>query len=199
MTIPSKKRGASKLGTDPVTGSVNTSRALRAWIPANLNKNSNKIKGVVEFIQEAPSSSSLKHLVENVEQRKKLMACLYEALESVKLGQFTSQLEPGTIEPSGVLTLQVQHSAVATKLHQRLPSILRYLSQHGWDIQTLKIKVLPTSTQPTQNSGKLQQSESKRALSASAKVSLNRLAQNLPEDSATLDAVKKLIQRLDQI
>jgi hypothetical protein len=167
-----------------------------SWIPANKNKKTNKIKGVIDFFQENSSSSNLNTIIGKVEKRQHLMASLYEALESVKLDSIANQLEPGTISPDGTLVLQVKHSTTAAKLQQRLPSILRYLRESKWDIIAIRVKVLPISSKSTPANKSVLTSS--KIMSEVGKQSWGNLEKNLPPDSSLLEVVQKLISKINK-
>lgn len=164
------------------------------WVSAKNNKKPNKIKGVIDFFQESSTSSNLKSVIQKVEQRHHLMACLFEALESVNLGLIANQLEPGAIGPDGSLVLQVQHSTIAAKLQQRLPSILRYLRESKWEITSIRVKVLPLNAKPALPETPVLHSE--KIMSSAAKQSWQNLEKNLPADSKILDAVRTLMSKI---
>lgn len=195
MTKPGTPTGVSNSGVKSLGKPDEKRRAQGSWIPAKKSKKSNEIKGVIDFIQDTPQASPLKNVIQKVENRHKLMAALYEALEFAKLGKFADQLEPGNIDESKTLVLQVQHGAIAAKLQQRLPTVLRYLADNGWNIQSLRIKVLPTTTVPV-NDSKLKGGDTKRVLSETGKQSLENLAKALPQESATRLAVQNLIAKI---
>jgi hypothetical protein len=192
MTKPATKnkvfKSSAKLGANSAPNGT--------WVPAKSNKKPNKIKGVIDFFQDNTSSSNLKTVIEKVEKRQHLMACLYEALESVKLDSIANQLEPGTISPDGTLVLQVKHSTTAAKLQQRLPSILRYLRESKWDIISIRVKVLPVSTKSTEPSDPTLTSP--KIMSEVGKQSWGNLEKNLPPDSNLLEVVKKLISKINK-
>lgn len=190
MTKPGIK---NKVFNSQAKPSSNSSSA-GTWVSAKNNKKPNKIKGVIDFFQDSSSSSNLKSVIQKVEERQHLMACLFEALESVNLGAIANQLEPGTIGPDGALVLQVQHSTIAAKLQQRLPSILRYLRESKWEITSIRVKVLPLNAKITPP--EFPPLHSAKKMSESAKQSWAKLEKELPADSKLLDVVQKLMSKI---
>lgn len=170
--------------------------SLGSWIPAKNNKKSNKINGVVDFFKENSNSPALNNLINQVEQRQHLQACLYEALESVNLGNLASEIEPGIISSNGELKLQVSQGAIGAKLKQRLPSLASYLRQSGWEIKTLSIKVTPGLVISTKDKSPNTANMSVKVMTATGKKAWENLAKTLPEDSKLLDAIKNLVNKL---
>lgn len=190
MTKPGQKNKVFNSEAKPRQNSASAG----TWISAKKNKKPNKIKGVIDFFQESSTSSNLKSVIQKVEQRQHLMACLFEALESVNLGAIANQLEPGTIGPDGALVLQVQHSTIAAKLQQRLPSILRYLRESKWEITSIRVKVLPMNTKIARP--EISPLHSEKKMSQRAKQSWAKLEKELPADSKLLEAIQKLMSKI---
>ena len=190
---PHKKFLASK-----TTPSTQKRSVLSSWTPAKINKKPNKINGVVEFFKENTNSPALNKLVSQVEQRQHLQACLYEALESVNLGNLAQQIEPGVISPNGELKLQVSQGAVGAKLKQRLPSLATYLRKSGWEIQTLTVRVTPGLSISSRARILNTQNMSAKVMTESGKNAWANLAKSLPQDSKLLDSIKQLLEKVSK-
>lgn len=169
-----------------------------SWIPAKNQKKSNKINGVVDFFKENSNSPALNSLISQVEQRQHLQACLYEALESVNLGNLASEIEPGVISSVGNLTLQVSQGAIGAKLKQRLPTLGAYLRQAGWEIKTLNVKVTPGLIISSKTRLVNNPNMSEKVMTQIGKKSWENLAKTLPQESKLLDAIKKLIKAVSK-
>ena len=181
--LPPKNKNSGKLS------------ATSYWIPASHNKKPNKIKGVIDFFKENQLASSMSSVIHKVEERQHLLASIYEALESVNLGSLAQELEPSVISSNGELKLQVSNGAIASRLKQSLPSILKYLQNNNWPIKTLSIKMAPMIKKPVTN---LQSNTplSKKVISESGKRALETLANSLPSDSKVLTSLNQLISKL---
>ena len=190
---PHKKFLASK-----TTPSTQKRSVLSSWTPAKINKKPNKINGVVEFFKENTNSPALNKLVSQVEQRQHLQACLYEALESVNLGNLAQEIEPGVISPNGELKLQVSQGAVGAKLKQRLPSLATYLRKSGWEIQTLTVRVTPGLSISSRARILNTQNMSAKVMTESGKNAWANLAKSLPQDSKLLDSIKQLLEKVSK-
>lgn len=193
MTTPRRpKRDLPQKSTNSSILSTSSS-----WIPAGSNKKPNKIKGVIDFFKENPQASTMSSIIHKVEERQHLLAAIYEALESVNLGKLAEEIEPGVISENGELKLQVSNGAIASRLKQSLPTILRYLQQNQWPVRMLTIKMAPmikkavTTTQSSKPT-------SKKLVSESGKRALENLAKSLPQDSKVLIALNKLLAKLDK-
>lgn len=173
--------------------------SVGSWIPANKNKKNNKIKGVIDFIKDNTSAPSVGTLVEQVEKRRHLQACVYEGLEMLGLGNLADGIEPGAISAQGDLKLQVSHSAVAAKLQQRMPSLMRFLQGSGWPIQSLSIKVSPTITPPGAfKPTPVAQVKTPLTMSDSGKRAWLVMARSIDKDSKIFDAVQKLLNQVSK-
>lgn len=190
---PHKKFLASK-----TTPNTQKRSALSSWTPAKIIKKTNKINGVVEFFKENSNSPALNKLVSQVEQRQHLQACLYEALESVNLGNLAQEIEPGVISPNGELKLQVSQGAVGAKLKQRLPSLATYLRKSGWEIQTLTVRVTPGLSISSRARILNTQNMSAKVMTESGKNAWANLAKSLPQDSKLLDSIKQLLEKVSK-
>lgn len=190
---PHKKFLASK-----TTPNTQKRSALSSWTPAKIIKKTNKINGVVEFFKENSNSPALNKLVNQVEQRQHLQACLYEALESVNLGNLAQEIEPGVISPNGELKLQVSQGAVGAKLKQRLPSLATYLRKSGWEIQTLTVRVTPGLSISSRARILNTQNMSAKVMTESGKNAWANLAKSLPQDSKLLDSIKQLLVKVSK-
>lgn len=190
---PHKKFLASK-----TTPNTQKRSALSSWTPVKIIKKTNKINGVVEFFKENSNSPALNKLVSQVEQRQHLQACLYEALESVNLGNLAQEIEPGVISPNGELKLQVSQGAVGAKLKQRLPSLATYLRKSGWEIQTLTVRVTPGLSISSRARIHNTQNMSTKVMTESGKNAWANLAKSLPQDSKLLDSIKQLLEKVSK-
>ncbi|MEI7531836.1 MAG: hypothetical protein WCK52_07880 [Betaproteobacteria bacterium] len=95
------------------------------------------------FLQEIDPDSPLKSLINQVEQRNQLQATLYGAFEAIGFGSFASEITIGSIEDGGEVKLLTPFGTIASKLKNKLPTLLNYLREAGYPFKGIAIKVLP--------------------------------------------------------
>ena len=111
---------------------------------------------------------------------------LEKAVDLVKVGSFS--------ESNGELKIYTNHSAVATRLQQKLPSILLNLQEQGWAVQFLTIKQSPKEL--SIGSGKTTHSSEKPPVfTETAQKSWAKLLDQLDGDSPLKTAIKNLLHR----
>ncbi len=111
---------------------------------------------------------------------------LEKAVDLVKIGGFS--------EGNGELKIYTNHSAVATRLQQKLPSILLNLQEQGWAVQFLTIKQSPKelSIDSVKNAN---YSEKPPVFTETAQKSWAALLDQLDGDSPLKVAIKNLLRR----
>ena len=110
---------------------------------------------------------------------------LQKAIGLVKSGGFS--------EETGQLTLLVTNAAIATRISQKLPSILLNLQEQGYSTRSLVIKQAPGGLGiPVSN--KVKSAENPPAFPPSAEKSWSQLMNQLDNDSPLRAAVKKLLK-----
>ena len=111
---------------------------------------------------------------------------LEKAVDLVKVGSFS--------ESNGELKIYTNHSAVATRLQQKLPSILLNLQEQGWAVQFLTIKQSPKEL--SIDSPKLANNAEKPPIfTETAQKSWAKLLDQLDGDSPLKTAIKNLLRR----
>ena len=111
---------------------------------------------------------------------------LEKAVDLVKAGSFS--------ESNGELKIYTNHSAVATRLQQKLPSILLNLQEQGWAVQFLTIKQSPKEL--SIGSGKtIHSTEKPPIFTETAQKSWATLLDQLDGESPLKSAIKNLLRR----
>lgn len=111
---------------------------------------------------------------------------LEKAVDLVKIGGFS--------ESTGELKIYTNHSAVAARLQQKLPSILLNLQEQGWAVQFLTIKQSPKEL--LIDSAKTTHSTEKPPVfTETAQKSWATLLNQLDGDSPLKAAIKNLLRR----
>ena len=111
---------------------------------------------------------------------------LEKAIDLIKIGSFA--------ESTGELKIYTNHSAVATRLQQKLPSILLNLQEQGWAVQFLTIKQSPKEL--SIGSGKTTHSSEKPPVfTETAQKSWATLLDQLDGESPLKTAIKNLLRR----
>ena len=111
---------------------------------------------------------------------------LEKAIDLVKIGGFS--------ESTGELKIYTNHSAVAARLQQKLPSILLNLQEQGWAVQFLTIKQSPKEL--SIGSGKTTDSSEKPPVfTETAQKSWATLLDQLDGESPLKSAIKNLLRR----
>ena len=111
---------------------------------------------------------------------------LEKAADLVKVGGFS--------ESSGELKIYTNHSAVATRLQQKLPSILLNLQEQGWAVQFLSIKQSPKEL-TTDSPNYPNHSNKPPIFTETAQKSWAGLLDQLDGESPLKAAVKNLLRR----
>jgi hypothetical protein len=110
---------------------------------------------------------------------------LQKAVSLVKSGGFSEEI--------GQLTLLVTNAAIATRISQKLPSILLNLQEQGYSARSLVIKQAPGGLGiPSPN--KVESAEKPPAFPASAEKSWSQLMNQLDNNSPLRAAVEKLLK-----
>ncbi len=110
---------------------------------------------------------------------------LQKAVGLVKSGGFS--------EETGQLTLLVTNAAIATRISQKLPSLLLKLQEQGYSARSLTIKQAPGGLGiPASN--KVENTEKPPAFPASAEKSWSQLMNQLDNNSPLRAAVEKLLK-----
>ena len=111
---------------------------------------------------------------------------LEKAVDLVKIGAFS--------ESTGELKIYTNHSAVAARLQQKLPSILLNLQEQGWAVQFLTIKQSPKEL--SIDSAKTTHfTEKPPVFTETAQKSWATLLDQLDGDSPLKTAIKNLLRR----
>ena len=110
---------------------------------------------------------------------------LQKAVGLVKSGNFS--------EETGQLTLLVTNAAIATRISQKLPSLLLKLQEQGYSARSLAIKQAPGGLGiPAPN--KVKSTEKPPVFPSSAEKSWSQLMNQLDESSPLRGAVEKLLK-----
>ncbi len=142
-------------------------------------------------IEENTPLGHLLQQAENTVQLQKAVALslnkngLEMAIPHIKVGGFS--------EENGQLKLFALNSAVATRLQQKLPSILFKLQEQGWPAQSITIKQSPGGVGICQEKPVLP-AKSPLIFSEKAQNSWAKLLPTLEEGSALKSAVEKLLK-----
>ncbi len=142
-------------------------------------------------IEENTPLGHLLQQAENTVQLQKAVALslnkngLEMAIPHIKVGGFS--------EENGQLKLFALNSAVATRLQQKLPSILFKLQEQGWPAQSITIKQSPGGVGISQEKPVLP-AKTPLIFSEKAQNSWAKLLPTLEEGSALRSAVEKLLK-----
>ena len=110
---------------------------------------------------------------------------LQKAVGMVKTGTFSDE--------TGQLTLLVSNAAIASRISQKVPSILLKLQEQGYSVRSLAIKQAPGGLGiPAPN--KAQSTEKPPVFPSSAEKSWSQLMNQLDESSPLRVAVEKLLK-----
>lgn len=82
----------------------------------------------------APALSRLAHQVEQ-------STSMYRCIQGLIPPTLQAQVRPGPLEQRD-WCLMVSHSSAAAKLRQLVPLIRTRLQQEGWDVTTVRVKIL---------------------------------------------------------
>jgi len=139
--------------------------------------------------QDSPLGHILQKAENNLQLQGAFAVCLNKnglekAIDLIKIGGFS--------ENSGELKLYTNNAAVATRLQQKLPSILLNLQEQGWAIQFLTIKQSPKELSITPQKAHLPQEKSP-VFTENARKSWEKLLLSLNEDSGLKTAIKNLL------
>jgi hypothetical protein len=99
------------------------------------------------FLQEG----SLISILGQIEDRQKIQASLYEALEMLELGHFAPEISLGGISQAGDIKLLTKYATIVSKLKNKLPSLLHYLRESGCQIKGISLRVSPSAMSPAIN------------------------------------------------
>jgi hypothetical protein len=139
-------------------------------------------------------NTPLKSLLEKAENSLRLQRAvaislnkngLEKAIDLVTVGGFS--------EADGRLKLFASNSAVATRLQQKLPSILFGIQEQGWPVQHLLIKQAPGGLKIVDTSPS-ERPPAPVIFSSKAKESWSKLLKTLEIDSPLRKAVEKLLK-----
>jgi hypothetical protein len=86
-----------------------------------------------QIVETAPSLAQLANIARDGQKRLQAIASLMPA-------SLRHQVESGGIEGDSWCLL-VPHSAAAAKLRQLLPALSAHLRTHGWQVQSIRVKV----------------------------------------------------------
>ena len=111
---------------------------------------------------------------------------LEKAVDLVKVGSFS--------ESNGELKIYTNHSAVATRLQQKLPSILLNLQEQGWAVQFLTIKQSPKELS-MDSANPVNKAEKPPVFTETAQKSWATLLDQLDGESPLKTAIKNLLRR----
>jgi hypothetical protein len=148
-------------------------------------------RSALTCIEENTPLASLLHQVENNQHLNRALALslnkngLEMAIPHVKLGGFSEEI--------GELKLFALNSAVASRLQQKLPSILFKLQEQGWPVQIIIIKQSPGGVGISSEKDDLPH-EPRPVFSEKARKSWEKLLPTLEEGSPLRVAVEKLIK-----
>ncbi len=148
-------------------------------------------RSALTCIEENTPLASLLHQVENNQHLNRALALslnkngLEMAIPHVKLGGFSEEI--------GELKLFALNSAVASRLQQKLPSILFKLQEQGWPVQIIIIKQSPGGVGISSEKDDLPH-EPRPVFSEKARKSWEKLLPTLEEGSPLRVAVEKLLK-----
>jgi hypothetical protein len=91
-------------------------------------------QSLIQAIDSAPSLARLAGLAEQ-------SSAMYRSVEGLIPPKLRPHIKPGAVQAQD-WCLVVSHGASAAKLRQLLPRLCTHLQQSGWDIQTVRIKIL---------------------------------------------------------
>jgi hypothetical protein len=148
-------------------------------------------RSALACIEENTLLASLLQQVENNQHLNRALAVslnkngLEMAIPHIKLGGFSEEI--------GELKLFALNSAVASRLQQKLPSILFKLQEQGWPVQTITVKQSPggigiSSEKDTSTTN------SRPIFSEKAQKSWEKLLPTLEDGSPLRAAVEKLLK-----
>lgn len=148
-------------------------------------------RSALACIEENTPLASLIQQVENNQHLQRALALslnkngLEMAIPHVKLGGFS--------EETGELKLFALNPAVASRLQQKIPSILFKLQEQGWPVQIITIKQSPGGVGISPENNVLSP-ESRPVFSEKAQNSWKELLPTLEEGSSLRVAVEKLLK-----
>jgi len=148
-------------------------------------------RSALTCIEENTPLASLLQQVENNQHLNRALALslnkngLEMAIPHVKLGGFSEEI--------GELKLFALNSAVASRLQQKLPSILFKLQEQGWPVQIIIIKQSPGGVGISSEKDDLHR-EPRPIFSEKAQKSWEKLLPTLEEGSPLRVAVEKLLK-----
>jgi hypothetical protein len=93
-----------------------------------------------------PSQPAISYLDSALHDKSQQLIKLEHAIRTFLPSNLTNEIYIGNLDRQGThseLILLVQHSAIATRIRQRLPSLLVYLQSKGWGLANIRIKIHP--------------------------------------------------------
>lgn len=130
------------------------------------------------------SGDALSRLQEHAAHLRRLQAALERGLPTPLAG-----LCQVANFKAGTLILSTRGGAAAARLRQLTPSLVEHLTQAGYAVQSIKVKVAP----PEQYAWRRPPPE--RHISADARATLTGFAATLPDDSPLRAALERLALR----
>ncbi len=139
-------------------------------------------------------NTPLKSLLQKAENSLHLQRAVTLSLNKNGLERVIDFVTVGSFsESDGQLKLFASNSAVATRLHQKLPSILFGIQEQGWPVQNLLIKQAPGGLK-TEAPAYPESPSAPVVLTSKAKESWSKLLKTLEIDSPLRKAVEKLLK-----
>ena len=92
------------------------------------------------------SQPAIAYLDSTLHDKSQLLIRLEHAVRTFLPSNLRNEIYIGNLHGQGShseLVLLVQHSAIATRIRQSLPSLLTYLQSQGWGLASVRIKIHP--------------------------------------------------------
>jgi hypothetical protein len=92
------------------------------------------------------SQPAMAYLDSALHDKSQQLIRLEHAIRAFLPSNLTNEIYIGNLHGQGShseLVLLVQHSAIATRIRQSLPSLLTYLQSKGWGLANVRIKIHP--------------------------------------------------------
>lgn len=93
-----------------------------------------------------PSQPAIAYLDSALHDKSQQLIRLEHVIRTFLPANLTNEIYIGNLHGQGShseLVLLVQHSAIATRIRQSLPSLLIYLQSKGWGLANVRIKIHP--------------------------------------------------------
>lgn len=162
---------------------------MRTWSPTpsrifiRRGKKPQESSGVGAFLEGNDKISALLPAVKrNIALQKECAGALPALFERCEVMQLNA----------GMLSISAPNAALATKLKQQLPKLQEYLTQRGWQINAIRIKV------QVRRSFEKAAPQKQIALSPPALNALDELGRELPDtpqNASLRDALARLVRR----